>query len=248
MIPMPCYSAQLAIGMVFNGIGNNFQKKRTTRYTNMACWAFYVESSFLASWCSASILASSKREHARWTHHLWSSACRAEGAPTDPAVWSRHKISLSFFRHHRVKKNNFFLPVGPRVGGEDFSDLCVDSQKTKTITLQLHTSDSMTKLNPSAKSTSRSPRERLYAMRSMTQIPGPRPVFSTIHSYLNYNNGRKMAALYSSDQYLDGGSSDSILQPIENKRQPHSKKLVAKYSDMAIQKDLNDFFKIRPVK
>lgn len=95
--------------------------------------------------------------------------------------------------------------------------------------------------------TSKSPREKLY--RSATNLHGSRPLFQSVNSYLNFNNLNKTrAGLYSSEQYLDSNRLDSILQPIENLKRPVTRKLVAKYSDMEIQKELNDFFKIRPVK
>lgn len=144
---------------------------------------------------------------------------------------------------------------------ENHTDLCVENshKPSKTITLQLNTSHEKQKpvstLFPNGHvhsikpKTSKSPREKLY--RSATQIGGSRPLFHSVNSYLNFNNlsKSKSAGLYSSQQYLDSNRLDNILQPLENMTpRPVTKKLVAKYSDMEIQKELNDFFKIRPVK
>lgn len=58
--------------------------------------------------------------------------------------------------------------------------------------------------------------------------------------------------MYTSEVYLDSSGKDSnagILKPLDNKQaRPPNKKLVAKYSDMEIHKELSDFFKVCPAK
>ena len=191
----------------------------------------------------------------------WPCCLRRRQVDTDLKCqqWWTDCYIFHYFRHHRaIKKNNFF-PTGTRID-ENPTDLCVENshkQPSKTITLQLHTShgdkqkaaNTLTVNHSNIKpKTSKSPREKLY--RSVTQISPTRPLFHSVNSYLNFNNfsKSKSAGLYSSEQYLDSNRLDSILQPLENLKRPVTKKLVAKYSDMEIQKELNDFFKIRPVK
>lgn len=169
---------------------------------------------------------------------------------------------VNFCRHHRaIKKNNFFTNVGTRIG-EDHAELCVENshKSNKTITLHLHSS-SQEKQRPTTNGftastntsqhlpkTSKSSRDKLY--KSATQLgtaTSVRPLFHSVNSYLNFNNRRP--GLYNSEQYLDSTRMENPLKPLDNHlKRPFSKKLIAKYSDMEIQKDLHDFFKIRPVK
>lgn len=153
-----------------------------------------------------------------------------------------------------VKKNNFFH-MGPR-SGDDLSDLCIENtpQRPKTITLQLKALNHENKSrlqpalssHPSTSHASRASREKLY--KSATQLSMPRPLFHSINSYLNFNN--KASSLYDSEQYLDSADQENILKPLENKPQfkPLNRMLVAKYSDMEIQKELSEFFRIKPVR
>lgn len=157
-------------------------------------------------------------------------------------------------RNHRsVKKNNYMIPPGPR-SVDDFSDLCVEStsHRNKMITLQLQTTNPENNSKHASSISgfpivpprhSRSPRERLY--RSATQLSPTKPAFTSVNSYLNFKN---RLGLYSSDQYLDSNQYDGVLKPLENRQRSLQKKPVAKFSDMEIQKDLNNFFKIRPAK
>lgn len=105
--------------------------------------------------------------------------------------------------------------------------------------------------------------DKLY--RSATQLNqlsnsiSARPVFTNISSYLQFNNhatsggsSSRRAHMYTSEVYLDNSSSrDSnggVLKPLDNKQVKTNKKLVAKYSDIEIQKELSDFFKVCPAK
>ena len=166
-------------------------------------------------------------------------------------------------RHHRaIKKNNFFTPAGTRIG-EDHSELCVENSNkyNKTITLHLQTSQEKPRpatngfiaANTATQSqqlpkTSKSSRDKLYKSAThLSSSVGARPLFQSVNSYLNFNNRR--GGLYHSEQYLDSSRIEGPLKPIDNQlKRPISKKLIAKYSDMEIQRELNDFFKIRPAK
>jgi len=179
-----------------------------------------------------------------------------------------------FSRYHRsIKKNNFFLPAGTRLG-EEHPDLRVEnSHKSKTITLQLQTNGEHNKQKPPstvATSTfiqptapfappataylghkpSKHSHDKLYRSAtslSPSAVKMSRPLFYNVNAYLNLSN--KRSPLYSSDQYLDSSRVEGPLRPLDNQmKRPVSKKLVAKYSDMEIQKELKDFFKVRSVK
>lgn len=179
-------------------------------------------------------------------------------------MW-QSSITYDFYSYHRsIKKNNFFTPVGTRMG-DDHSELCVEnSQKGKaTINLQLKQGSKprtdRPKTNGLASFTNnsqqqllrqhfKSPRETLY--RSATNVgSSSKPLFQSVNSYLNFHLKPRAPGLYSSEQYLDSNRLEKPLKSLENHlKRPISKRLVAKYSDMEIQKELNDFFKIRSVK
>lgn len=160
-----------------------------------------------------------------------------------------------FSRIHRLMKRSNLFHGSSRIG-DDVSDLCIENtQRPRTINLQLKASGHENRprlhpalgVHPATSHTTRMSREKLY--KSATQLSLPRPLFHSINSYLNFNNS-KAASLYGSEQYVDSSEQPDILKPLENKPQfkPLNRMLVAKYSDMEIQKELSDFFKVRPVK
>ncbi|XP_067951146.1 uncharacterized protein [Watersipora subatra] len=179
---------------------------------------------------------------------------------TQESIWSELD-NLDQKQNRPIKKNNFFTSIGPRLG-DDHSELCVENSNKSNQTITLHLQTSQEKQRPITNGftvipnttgssqlpkTSKSSRDKLYkSANQLASTVGSRPLFHSVSSYINFN---KRAGLYHSEKYLDSSRIDGHLKPLDNHlRRPFSKKLIAKYSDMEIQKELNDFFKIRSVK